>query len=123
MPAAILATVPSVAAVRVLGLAWLFAIARYKLIDFGRRRRKDASHEDIKSIEDTLEAPVFSSPDAATELDALLAKLPERSRRALTLVKIDGLTVAEAAARTQMSVPALKVTVHRALKALKGRFK
>ena len=48
----------------------------------------------------------------------LLATLPDRHRRPIECVKIEGLSVAEAAQRTGMSESAVKVGVHRGLKAL-----
>jgi RNA polymerase sigma-70 factor (ECF subfamily) len=107
---------------------WLFAIARYKIIDSARSRRRRHTvfsalpHPDEDwQMESFLEAPVFTDPTTAADLDSLLSTLPERSRRALELVKLEGLSVAEAAARLKSSESALKVTVHRALKALRSR--
>ena len=98
-------------------LPWLFAIARYKTIDFGRRQR-------VRSIEVMTPEPAdfgVSTPDgsAALDLDRLLASLPTRQRRALELVKLEGLSTAEAAAALGSSDGGLKVTVHRALEKLK----
>jgi RNA polymerase sigma-70 factor (ECF subfamily) len=103
-------------------LPWLFAISRYKLIDYGRGRRRAPRSVPVESVEDMLEAPVFAEPGAAHELAALLGALTPRAREALELVKIEGLSVAEAAARTRMSESALKVTVHRALKHLRAKW-
>jgi RNA polymerase sigma-70 factor (ECF subfamily) len=52
------------------------------------------------------------------DLTKLLAKLPPKVRLAIQYVKIEGLSVAEAAARCGMSESAIKVNVHRGLKAL-----
>jgi RNA polymerase sigma-70 factor (ECF subfamily) len=56
---------------------------------------------------------------AAEAIEPLLAALPERQRRALEAVKIRGLSVAQAASESGQSVAALKVNVHRAVKALR----
>lgn len=102
---------------------WLFAIARYKLIDYGRRRRREQAPVDLQSVEDTLAAPIFGDPTAASDLKKLMAELPEQSRRALELFKLEELSVAEVAAQTQLSRSAVKVTVHRALKSLRARLR
>jgi len=102
---------------------WLFAIARYKLIDFGRRRRRDSASLNIEDFEDLLESPVLSEPATASDLKGLVDKLPEKSRRVLALVKLEGLSIAEAAACTQMSESAVKVTIHRAIKALRSKLR
>lgn len=98
---------------------WVHAIARYKMIDLFRRRfRHDLLHEPIDD-----EAELFTSADAqATEarIDVvkLLQSLPDRQRLPIWYVKIEGATVADTAARTGMSVSAVKIGIHRGLKAL-----
>jgi RNA polymerase sigma-70 factor (ECF subfamily) len=99
--------------------AWVHAIAKYKYVDLVRRRAgRDALNE---PLDDDLEAFASSdheAADAKRDLRKLLATLPDRHRRPIELVKIEGLSVAEAAARAGMSESAVKVGVHRGLKAL-----
>lgn len=97
--------------------AWVHAIARYKLIDHFRRTKRRA--------EDPLEDPelLFSTEDANAaeaqiDLEQLLRRLPEKTRRLIRDVKIEGLSTAEAAARHNISESAVKVGVHRGLKTL-----
>ena len=97
--------------------AWVHAIARYKLIDHFRRTKRRA--------EDPLDDPdlLFSSQDsnaaeAQIDVDQLLKRLPERTRRLIRDVKIEGLSSAEAAMRNEISESAVKVGVHRALQFL-----
>jgi RNA polymerase sigma-70 factor (ECF subfamily) len=54
---------------------------------------------------------------------ALLAQLPERQRLPIQHVKLEGLSVLEAARLTGMSASAIKVGVHRGLKALAARIR
>jgi RNA polymerase sigma factor (sigma-70 family) len=49
----------------------------------------------------------------------ILDALPEAQREAFSLLKIEGLTTAEAAEKVGVSVTALKVRAHRAYSALK----
>jgi len=99
--------------------AWVHAIAKYKYVDLVRRRAgRDALNE---PLDDDLEAFAASDHDAADakrDLRKLLATLPDRHRRPIELVKIEGLSVAEAARMAGMSESAVKVGVHRGLKAL-----
>ena len=104
-------------------LPWAFAIARYKLIDHGRREKRRPGNVALESMEEFLKSPVFEEPGSASDLAVALSKLPEKSRNLLELVKVEGLSVAEAAAKTKMSESAIKVAVHRALKTLRGQFK
>jgi len=101
---------------------WLFAIARYKLIDSGRKLRTQRAGRftiPLEDIAETMAEPVFSDPSTVSDLERLLEDLPERSRRVLEFVKIEGLSIAEAAAREEMSESAVKVSVHRAIKSLR----
>jgi RNA polymerase sigma-70 factor (ECF subfamily) len=97
--------------------AWVYAIARYKLIDAFRRgkTRKWVSLDDA--------AELFARDESETaaarrDVEKLLARLPRARRELVRDVKIDGLSTAEAAARHGLSESAVKVGVHRALKAL-----
>lgn len=101
-------------------LPWLFSITRYKVIDYGRRERRRPTHS-MEGIEEALAAPVFSEAGTERDLEQLLSTLPARTRELLEMVKIEGLSTAEAAARTRLSESNVKVLVHRALKTLRGR--
>ena len=96
---------------------WLHAIARYKLIDHFRR----AGLRRMLPLEDAGDVVADESPEsisAARDVEQLLAKLPEQRRRLVRHVRIEGLSTAETATRMGMSESAVKVGVHRALKAL-----
>lgn len=97
--------------------AWVYAIARYKLIDYLRRRkvRQTLPLEDAGEI---LAGDESESAAAKHDIEKLLARLPAKSRAVLRAVKLDGLSVAETAAQTGMSESAVKVSVHRAMKNL-----
>jgi RNA polymerase sigma-70 factor (ECF subfamily) len=52
----------------------------------------------------------------------MLGTLPAKQAAAIRATKLDGLTVAEAAAREAISESDVKVSVHRGLRALARRF-
>lgn len=99
--------------------AWIHAIARYKLVDLLRRR---AGREVLNDpLDEELEVFAVSDTDAADarrDLGKLLEQLPDRQRLPIVHMKLEGLSVAEAARATGMSEAAVKVGVHRGLKAL-----
>jgi len=100
-------------------LAWMTAIARHKWIDRLRRLgRREALHDDIDDVDESALATEVSEPHAARDLAQLMQSLPEAQRQALTLTKLEGLSVAEASAQTGVSETAIKVQVHRGLKRL-----
>jgi RNA polymerase sigma-70 factor (ECF subfamily) len=100
--------------------AWVHAIARYKMVDLLRRRSvREVLHDPLDEA-----AEMFAASDAGDVAEArrdlaqLLAELPDRWRLPIVHVKLEGLSVSEAARRTGMSESAVKVGVHRGLKAL-----
>ncbi|MBP0463541.1 sigma-70 family RNA polymerase sigma factor [Roseomonas sp. PWR1] len=105
---------------------WIAAIAERRCIDRLRRHGRGAGRE--SPIEDhaaTLAAPAGETGEdriAGRQLREAVAELPESQRTALRLAKLEDLPLAEAAARSGLSVGALKVATHRALKTLRRRF-
>ena len=59
-----------------------------------------------------------SSVESGLDLERLMTQLTPKARQAIQFVKLDGLSVSEAAARSGMSESAIKVSVHRGIKAL-----
>jgi RNA polymerase sigma-70 factor (ECF subfamily) len=104
--------------------AWIHAIARYKLVDFLRRR---TGHEALNDpLEDVFDVLAFSdgeAMDARRDIARLLEQLPQRQRLPIQYVKLDGLSVGEAARLAGMSESAVKVGVHRGLKALAAKIR
>jgi RNA polymerase sigma-70 factor (ECF subfamily) len=99
--------------------AWVHAIARYKLVDFLRRRsRRDLLTEPLDDELEVLSSADADAAEARRDLARLLETLPERQRLPIVYVKVQGLSVIEAARLTGMSASAVKVAVHRGLKAL-----
>ncbi len=99
---------------------WAYAVARYKLIDHFRRRgvRKTVPLEDAGEL---LATETAEEGAVRRDLDKLLNTLPERQRRVMTDVKLAGYSIEEAAQRSGMSISAVKVSIHRGLKALGKR--
>ena len=99
--------------------AWIHAIAKYKLIDFLRRRaRHDLLNDPLDEEFGFASASDTEAADTRSDLGKLLEQLPERQRRPIVHMKLEGLSVAETARLTGMSESAVKVGVHRGLKAL-----
>jgi RNA polymerase sigma-70 factor (ECF subfamily) len=97
---------------------WVYAIARYRLIDFLRRTKATNRDVPVEEAEGVFAADDAVAVDSGLDLTQLLGQLTPNMRQAIQYVKLDGLSVSEAAARTGMSPAAIKVSVHRGLKAL-----
>ena len=103
---------------------WVYAIARYKLVDCLRRRsRLDLATEPLDEERDAAPAADAEAAEARRDLAQLLAALPERQRLPIVYVKVQGLSVDDAARLTGMSAAAVKVAVHRGLKALAAKIR
>lgn len=106
---------------------WLVAITERRAVDRLRRQGRRAGRESsIEEHGETLAAPAANTGEArvaAAELRAAVAELPQAQQMALALAKLEDLPLAEASARSGMSVGALKVATHRAVRALRRRLR
>jgi RNA polymerase sigma-70 factor (ECF subfamily) len=104
---------------------WLSTIATRRAVDRIRRLGRTSGRE--SPIDDLPEAAASVAPEAEARLDArrlreAVAELPQSQRTALHLAKLQDLPLAEASARSGLSVGALKVATHRAMQTLRRRF-
>lgn len=98
---------------------WAYTVTRHKLIDHMRRlARTDAPLEVLDESHELLAAYDDQAHEAHRDVHRLLALLPDRHRLPIQHTRLEGLSVAEAAALTGMSESAIKIGVHRGLKAL-----
>ena len=99
--------------------AWVHAIARYKLVDLLRRRAgREMLTDELDDEIEVFAASDEAASDAKRDVAKLLEQLPDRHRLPIQYVKLEGLSVVEAAKKCGMSESAVKVGVHRGLKAL-----
>lgn len=104
--------------------AWVQAIARYKLVDFLRRHAsRDAWNEPLDETAEFFAATDGQAAEARRDLAVLLDALPDHQRLPILQTKLEGLSVKACAERTGMSESAVKVGVHRGLKALAARLR
>jgi len=95
---------------------WLFAIVRKVTAEHFRRARRVGFQVPIDELS---EIGVESSSSQDLELREALQRLSPVQIEALTLTKLQGLSVEEAARRAGTSVGSMKVRVHRAYASLK----
>ncbi len=106
---------------------WVFAIARRTFIDHKRRQvRSPVRLSDDGTIPELPPEPADGpegferlSDEQANALRTRLQSLPEQQREALVLLKVQGLSTAEAAAVTGSTVGAIKLRAHRAYESLR----
>lgn len=96
-------------------LPWLAAIARYRWVDHLRELYRSESSELAHDVPGFDEEPAIA---ARISLERLFEHLPEPQAKAIELVKIAGLSVAEASQACGQSESLVKVNIHRGLKKL-----
>ena len=100
---------------------WIHAIAHRRFVDHMRKwsrvSEKEVQGETILEFQakEDKEHPYLIQEI----LERAIEKLPPKQKRAVRLLKYDGLSVREAAAKMEMTETAVKVTAHRAYKALR----
>lgn len=97
---------------------WVYAIARYKFLDYLRRTNARPENVGIEEAIEVVARDDHTAVESTFDIDKLMGVLSPKTREAIQYVKLDGLSVAEAAARSGMSESAVKVSVHRGLKVL-----
>jgi RNA polymerase sigma-70 factor (ECF subfamily) len=100
--------------------SWAFTMARYKMIDEFRRRGLRLTTP-IDDVDELFADDEIEPASAAMDLERLLRGLPEQQRLAIQQVKVQGLSIEEAAARSGLSPSNVKISIHRGLKTLLAR--
>jgi len=101
-------------------LPWVYAIARFKLIDAFRRRGRRVEIE-IDEIAET-----FAEPETETvserDINRVLDSLPPAQRSVVSAVSVEGRSIGETAAKFGITETAVRVSLHRGLAAIARRF-
>jgi len=100
---------------------WMYAIARHRVIDLARERRRRRAREDLgdSRLEDLPFAPPSDGPGYET-LHRALAALSHAQREVIRMLKWDGFSVKEIAANTGSTESAVKIRAHRGYEILRG---
>lgn len=96
---------------------WISAIARNKFIDLMRRRGR-AVQVPIEDVATSLATEEATSALEGYEVARMLENLNEKQRTVVRSLAIDGASVRQTAERLNMTESAIRVTLHRAVKAL-----
>jgi RNA polymerase sigma-70 factor (ECF subfamily) len=97
---------------------WAYAIARYKLVDYLRATRGPMTDVPIEEATELSAQDDHIGSESAYDLRRLLDHLPSKMRQTIQCVKIEGLSVAEAARRCSISESSVKINVYRGLRRL-----
>jgi len=101
---------------------WLVAIAHRRIVDRLRRQgRLNRRETPLEPEHETFAAATANLSETAGDRHALRAaidRLPESQRQAITLLKLKEMSLKEASAVSGVSIAALKVATHRAVRRL-----
>ena len=118
--------------------AWLYRVARNRIIDRFRRKKPESLREagnadeeggDSLSLEDLLPSPdagpeaLYARSILMEELEAALDELPEEQREVFLAHEIQGFSFKEISAETGVSVSALLSRKHYAVRHLRRRLR
>ena len=96
---------------------WLFAIARNVAADYARCYWRRSNIEQLTEV--LPEVSAAEEPRSDPNLADAMARLPDQQREAFSMLKIEGLTIEDAAQGAGVTEGALRVRAHRAYKALR----
>jgi RNA polymerase sigma-70 factor (ECF subfamily) len=99
---------------------WLFAIARNISLDHARLSWERARRQEL--VESPREGVAEVNGEVSRRLQEGLRRMPKAHREAFTMLKIEGMSVAEAARKAGVTAGTLRVRAHRAYEALKALF-
>jgi RNA polymerase sigma-70 factor (ECF subfamily) len=106
---------------------WLAAIANRRIIDRLRRdTRRKAREVALSADHETFAEPATNVHRGTADEVALaqaIERLPPDQRQTIRMLKLDEMSLKEAAAASGRSIPALKVATHRAIKSLRRMLK
>ncbi|WP_249221369.1 sigma-70 family RNA polymerase sigma factor [Cupriavidus sp. KK10] len=105
---------------------WLVAITNHRIVDGLRRRGRIGSRETELDVQyETFSDPAANLQEEAMDARAVrdaVERLPAGQREAVRMLKLEEMSLKEAATASGMSVAALKVAAHRGLKTLRKLF-
>jgi RNA polymerase sigma-70 factor (ECF subfamily) len=101
-------------------LPWVYAIARFKMIDAFRRRGRRIE-VDIDDVAELAAAPQEEQA-SARDIDRALDTLAVGQRSVVAAISVDGHSIGETAQRLGMTETAVRVALHRGLAAIARRF-
>jgi RNA polymerase sigma-70 factor (ECF subfamily) len=109
-------------------MPWLFAIMKNRMADSARRQIRIFAHElqvddlavTFSDNPENIDEEVYRDPEA---LRLAIETLPQAQRQAIDMLKLREMSLKEASSVSGMSIGALKVSVHRAMAALRKALK
>lgn len=97
-------------------LPWIFTITRHKLIDEVRSINRKTKNDLQEYMEESF---TTSQLEDQEEVELALAGLTQKQREMLFMAKVEEVPLSEIAEKFKMSLSAVKVSIHRAIKSVR----
>jgi RNA polymerase sigma-70 factor, ECF subfamily len=105
-------------------IPWVFAITQFRINDHLRkiyaRSKKEVVVENYDKIE-TIQDVTIDTSSSELSVDEVLSDVPEKQRKILTMLYMDGYTAKETGNILNMKETTVKVVAHRAIKKVKEK--
>jgi len=98
---------------------WVYSIARNTVFDYLRKYKRRRETETLFNEDFEFQAEIDTECEEKEILHNALNVLPEKQKQAVILLKIEGLSIQEAAKKVGVSVAAMKVRAHRGYEILR----
>ena len=104
-------------------MPWLASIASFRITDHLRKHYAQMRHQsvDIADYENILSDVTENIADTES-LDELLEDVPQKHKKILTMMHVEGYTAKEVGKQLGMNESAVKVAAHRAIKKIREKF-
>lgn len=103
-------------------MPWLASITHFRMTDYLRKHYATMRHQmtDIAEVQDIL-ADVTEGASASESIEELLKDVPEKQKRILTMMHVEGFTARQVGQKLNMNESAVKVAAHRAMKKIRDK--
>lgn len=104
-------------------MPWIFSIAKFRITDHLRKHYAQMRNMavDIADFENIL-ADVTERSDSNESIEELLHDVPEKQRKILNMMHVEGYTAKQVGSKLGMKESAVKVAAHRAIKKIREQF-
>lgn len=104
-------------------MPWLASITSFRITDHLRKHYSQMRHQsvDIADYENIL-SDVTEDTSSNESVNELLSDVPEKHKKILTMMHVEGYTAKEIGKQMSMNESAVKVAAHRAIKKIREKF-
>ncbi len=97
-------------------MGWFMAITDYKVIDYIRAKKRNPKYTELDEVEDNIKHAF--ALDTTYDFEKAFARLSDKERNVLRLMRIEGYQLRETALKLGLSESNVKVIAHRAYRSV-----